>query len=152
MADSSSTQLQLRTLTFSTLERATQHHNSSSPRIPTQRPVSVLLYNMTAIKDSPGLILVADSSLGVAWERESSVLTLASTRNPIQDPLFAKTADLPHEINGFHALDGMFYFTDSAMRLYGKVGITNKGTATGPAVKILNDVPGGNHLRWFCTR
>ena len=110
-------------------------------RLVTAIPEAVALNGMTAVTGSTGLILVADSSLGVAWSVNvsSGVYTQA-----IRDPLFAKTATFPLGINGLHALDGTLYFTNSALSLYGKVCITDEGTATGPAVKIVSDIPGGN--------
>ena len=110
-------------------------------RLVTAIPEAEALNGMTAVEGSPGLILVADSSLGVAWGVN---VTSGAYTQAIQDPLFAKTADFPLGINGLHALDGTLYFTNSALSLYGKVGITSEGTATGPAVKIVNDIPGGN--------
>lgn len=106
-----------------------------------RNPGAEALNGITIVEGSPGLILVADSSLGVAW---SVNVTSGVYVKAIQDPLFAKTADVPLGINGLHALDGTLYFTNSALEIFARVTINHEGTATGRAVEVVNDFPGGN--------
>lgn len=97
-------------------------------------PQAKALNGMTAVKGSPGLLLIADSALGVVWSLNA---TSGIYQQAIKDPLLAPSATFPLGINGLHVYKNTLYFTNSAQGLFGKVGITSAGNATGNATQIV---------------
>ena len=115
-----------------------------SPVMPVVKKITAIpethaLNGMTAVKGSPGLVLIADSALGVVFSLNT---TTGIYKTAIKDPLLAPTASFPLGINGLHALKNTLYFTNSALGLYGKVGITREGLATGNASVITRSFTG----------
>ena len=80
-------------------------------------------------------VLIADSSLGAVWK--VNVITGAYSI-AIQDSHFANSTTA-RGVNGIHAVGGDLYFTNSAQESYGRVSISDDGSAAGDVE--LFDVP-----------
>lgn len=103
-------------------------------------PGAHALNGMTAVKNSPGLLLIADSALGLVWSLNA---TSGSYQKAIQDPILGPSGSFPLGINGLHVHKNTLYFTNSAQGLFGKFVITDAGNAIGNATKITTP-PTGN--------
>ncbi|MCJ1301138.1 hypothetical protein MMC08_003937 [Hypocenomyce scalaris] len=115
-----------------------------SPAAPIAKKIAAIpeaqaLNGMTAVKGSPGLLLIADSALGLVWSLNA---TSGSYQKAIVDPLLGPAGSFPLGINGLHVHRHTLYFTNSAQALFGKVGITSAGEATGNATKITSSITG----------
>ncbi|MCJ1291025.1 hypothetical protein MMC34_002567 [Xylographa carneopallida] len=91
-------------------------------------PEADALNGLTALKDSPEIILAADSVAGVV--RRLNV-TSGEHSVAIQSPLFARTSMIPLGINGLCTFDGQLYFLNSAQGIYGRVPLNADGSAAG---------------------
>ena len=102
-------------------------------------PEAQALNGMTAVQESPGLLLIADSALGLVWSLNVST---GKYQKAIEDPLLGPTEAFPLGINGLHVHQSTLFFTNSAQGLFGQVQITNKGNASGKAQKITSPFNG----------
>ena len=96
-------------------------------------PEAHALNGMTAVKGSPGLLLIADSALGLVWSLNA---TTGTYQKAIQDPLLGPSGPFPLGINGLHVHKNTLYFTNSAQGFFGKVGITSTGDGVGNVTMI----------------
>ena len=105
-------------------------------------PEAHALNGMTAVKGSPGLLLIADSALGLVWSLNA---TSGIYQKAIQDPLLGPSGSFPLGINGLHVYKNTLYFTNSAQGFFGKVGITSAGSATGNLTMIAKPSTGNTY-------
>ena len=115
-----------------------------SPAAPVAKVIAAIpeahaLNGMTAVKGSPGLLLIADSALGLIFSLNA---TSGTYQTAIQDPLLGPSGSFPLGINGLHVYKNTLYFTNSAQGFFGKVGITSAGNATGNVTVITRDSTG----------
>jgi len=118
-----------------------------SPTAPVAKKIASIpdaqaLNGMTAVKESPGLLLIADSALGLIWSLNA---TSGTYQKAIQDPLLGPSVSFPLGINGLHVHKNTLYFTNSAQGVFGKVGITSAGKATGKVTMIAKDSTGNKY-------
>ncbi len=99
----------------------------------TSVPEASALNGLTRLQPSSDIILAADSTLGAVWRVN---IVTGDYSIAIQNSLFAPTSTDPRGINGVHTLRGMLYFTNTAQLSYGRVSITDSGSAAGE-VEIL---------------
>ena len=116
--------------------------NHPNQKLLTKIPEAHALNGMTTITDSPNLILVADSELGAVWSID---VETGVYKKAITNPLLANSTQIPLGVNGIHVVDSTLYFTNTAQGLFGKVDITEEGMATGPVVRIAEDVAGDDY-------
>ena len=116
--------------------------NEPKQRLIARIPEAQALNGMTTINGSPNLVLVADSMLGVVW---SVNLETGSYTQVIMDPLFANTTEIPIGINGLHAIEDTLYFTNTALGVFRKVGITGQGMAAGAITTVAKDGVGKDY-------
>lgn len=103
-------------------------------KIITSIPGAAALNGATPLDGSPDIILIADSTLGAVWR--VNVVT-GDHSIAIQDPLFTTcTTASPIGINGLDIFGGKLYFLNSAQVSYGRVPISDDGSAAGE-VEIL---------------
>ena len=102
-------------------------------------PEAKALNGMTAVRGSPGLLLLADSALGLVWSLNA---TTGSYQKAIEDPLLSPSRAFPLGINGLHVHKRTLYFTNSAQGLFGKVKITSEGKARGKAESLTTPFAG----------
>lgn len=87
--------------------------------------------------DTAGVVLVADSVLGAVWRVD---VATGEYRIAVQSPFFTNGgSEVPLGINGVRTFEGMLYFTNSALGIYGRVDFTNDGGTAGE-VQILGRV------------
>ncbi|RDL33791.1 Uncharacterized protein BP5553_08159 [Venustampulla echinocandica] len=107
---------------------------------------STILNGITTVPGSPHLVLAADSDIGAVWK----VNTLTGAYSiAFSDPLFLPTGTAPGTnlgINGLKAKGSYLYFTNSALGIYGRVGINSLGNKVG-SVQTLASMPvvGGHY-------
>ena len=104
-----------------------------NPYTPTVKMVASIpeanaLNGLTALKESPEIILAADSAAGVVRRLN---MTSGEHSIAIQSPLFARTSMIPLGINGLRTFDGYLYYLNSAQGAYGRVPINADGSAAG---------------------
>ena len=103
-------------------------------------PEAAALNGIATLAGSPDIVLIADSARGAVWRLN---IVTGDHSIAIQHPLFTNsTTKSPIAINGIRTFGGMLYFLNSAQGSYGRVPITDDGSATGE-VEILGrlDVP-----------
>ncbi|CAD6580097.1 MAG: hypothetical protein ASARMPRED_009352 [Alectoria sarmentosa] len=102
----------------------------------TSIPEADSLNGLTTLNGSPDIVLIADSTLGAVWRVN---IVTGDYSIAIQSPFFTPSSNssIPGRgINGVHTFGGMLYFTNSAQETFGRVTITNDGSASGE-VEIL---------------
>ena len=91
-------------------------------------PEAAGLNGVTTLDGSPDLLLIADSVLGTVWRLD---LTTRDYSIAIQDPLFSDSSSIYIGINGIRTSRGLLFFSNSAQGTFGRVLISNNGSATG---------------------
>ncbi|KAL9064304.1 MAG: hypothetical protein Q9161_008973 [Pseudevernia consocians] len=91
-------------------------------------PEAAVLNGLTTLQRSSDTILAADSTLGAVWRVN---IVTGDYSIAIQNSLFEPTSTVPIGINGVHTSREMLYFTNSAQQSYGRVPITDNGSAAG---------------------
>ena len=109
----------------------------------TSIPEAAALNGVTTLNGSSDIVLIADSALGAVWRVN---VATGDYSIAIQNPFFTNNSTknpspVPIGINGVHTSEGMLYFTNSAQGSYGRIPITNDGSAAGE-VEILVGVGG----------
>ena len=85
------------------------------------------------------LVLVADSAGGALWRVDTST---GDYDIAFRDPLFTNcTSPFPLGLNGITTYDGKLYFANSALRIYGRVPIDERGAASGEIEILGRAVP-----------
>ena len=115
-----------------------QKHKKPTIRKITDIPEALALNGMTTITRSPNLVLIADSSLGAIWSVD---IERGSYSMVIKHNLFAGTSQFPLGINGIRTYDDQIYFTNSAQRLYGRIPINERCSATAAPEIIARPLP-----------
>ncbi|MCJ1400947.1 hypothetical protein MMC11_004158 [Xylographa trunciseda] len=83
-----------------------------------------------------GLVLLADAAKGIVWRVDT---TTGDYSIAIQDQLFTTNNKLiPLGVDGIHTLNNYLYFTNFGNNAFGRVAISQNGTATGPVEIIAN--------------
>ena len=91
-------------------------------------PEAVALNGATTLDGSPDILLIADSALGTVWRLN---LTTRNYSIAIRDPLFSDSSQFFIGINGIRTSRGLLYFSNSAQGTFGRVLISNNGSAIG---------------------
>lgn len=95
------------------------------------------LNGMTTLGGASDVVLVADSALGAVWRVD---VVTGEYGIAFQSPLFTNDPGIGHiGINGVRTFERMLYFTNSARGTYGRVSVTDDGSAAGE-VQILGQV------------
>ena len=103
-------------------------------------PEAAGLNGATNLDGSLDILLIADSALGTVWRLN---LTTRDYSIAIQDPLFSNWSSPVYiGINGIRTSRGSLFFSNSAQGTFGRVPISNNGSATGQVEIIARlDVP-----------
>lgn len=117
-------------------------------------PEASALNGMTTLQTSPGVLLIADSSLGAIWTLN---VTSGEYEMTIQSPDFEPTPRFPLGINGVQNKGNRLYFTNSAKGIFGKQNVTQHGFAEGsltiignsPSNLTFDDFALGNATAWM---
>ncbi|KAL9068032.1 MAG: hypothetical protein Q9161_006477 [Pseudevernia consocians] len=123
--------------------RRRRGHFLFGPSIFTSIPEAAALNGVTILNGSSDIVLIADSALGAVWRVN---VATGDYSIAIQDPFFTNNSTnnpspVPIGINGVRTSGGMLYFTNSAQGSYGRIPITDDGSAAGE-VEILVGVGG----------
>lgn len=96
---------------------------------------------MTALSTVTGVVMIADSGLGVIWAFNT---TSGAYHKAFQDSLMAPLPTFPLGINGVHAstTGDKLYFTNSALGVFGSVSLNSTGGVVGNATTITKAVIG----------
>ena len=120
--------------------------STASAKMITAIPEASALNGLSAVPDSPDLVLIADSGLGAVW---SVNVKTGEYKNVIQAPEFLPTAAFALGINGLKVpRAGSLLFTNSALGTYGIVYISPEGYAAG-SINIIANAPNGTSFDDF---
>ena len=110
--------------------------NSFKPTVKmiTAMPGAAALNGMTNLDGSPNIVLIADSVLGTVWRLDT---VTGEHSVAIQSPLFTGSVYFHLGINGLASHGKMLHFTNSAQRMYGRVPLSENGSAS-DELQILN--------------
>ncbi|KAK5681246.1 hypothetical protein LTS10_007008 [Elasticomyces elasticus] len=130
------------TIDYRSRQTWSKHHNPPSIIKVTDIPEAVFLNGLTALPALPDTVLAGDSELGLV----NRVNTHTGAHSvAIQDSAFAAntTTAALLGINGIHVRDGYLYFTNSfsASLVYGRIPISDNGSATGLVQTIVATPP-----------
>ncbi|KAK3711899.1 hypothetical protein LTR37_009417 [Vermiconidia calcicola] len=101
----------------------------------TKMPQAKFLNGLTKFND--GLLLAADSDLGVLWAISTETGASAIlAKDPLMAPRPQEGGGFREGVNGVHAFGRTVYFTNSQQRTFGRVALDENTEAEGPAVRI----------------
>ena len=108
-------------------------------------PDAGFLNGMALLSNKEGLILIADSTVGVVWRL--SILT-GEVRRIIDIPAMhmPPPPGLPLGVNGIKIRDSVLYFTNSGLEALYRIPIHADGTATGDASVVASGLYGCDDL------
>jgi hypothetical protein len=96
---------------------------------------------IVALPDSPGLTLLADAVNGIVWKVD---VWTGEHSIAIQDDHFLPhDTSLPLGVDGLHIWANWLYFTNLAQSWFGRVPISQNGSATGP-IQIMANISFGD--------
>lgn len=105
-------------------------------------PPAILLNGMTLLDRNAGLLLLADSGLGVVWRLNVNTGAFAKI---IADPSMAAPArSSAVGINGLHVLGKYLYYTNSGSESFFRIPIHADGMAAGPAELLAGNLNGAD--------
>ncbi|MCJ1403251.1 hypothetical protein MMC11_006474 [Xylographa trunciseda] len=102
-------------------------------------PAAGFLNGMVNLDSAAGLVLVADSLLGVVWRVD---LHTGAAAIVIDDPLTATSGTLVLGVNGLKIRGPYLYFTNSDLEIFARVPIHPDGSPAGPAHVLATGLTG----------
>ena len=104
-------------------------------------PQASLLNGLTLLDNGKGIVLAADSFLGVVWSLNVNTGQVAQL---LADPLMKPTAvsSSKNGINGIKIRDGALFFTNSNTEIFARLPINKNGTAAGVASIVASGLSG----------